>query len=128
MATRGDETSDLSSINPIVPTEDAGRENQPADIPDLNRIRIDHNYNVGANMVRLNCVVPECEYVTQECSEYDQAYGLLNMHLDWQHKKQPSEDKERHTNKILVPEKLELIRQKITLKSSTSGWQGSCHI
>ena len=66
MATRGDETSDLSSTNPTVPTEDAERGNQPADIPDLNRIRIDHNYNVGSNTVRLNCIVPECEYNNQE--------------------------------------------------------------
>ena len=67
--------------------EDAGTENQPANQPDLNVIRTDPNYNIGANIVKLNCVVPECEYVTQDCSEYAMAYDLLNMHLDWQHKK-----------------------------------------
>ena len=69
MATGGDEASGISSINPIVIAEDAGTENQPADQPDLNMIRTDHNYNI----VKLNCVVPECEYVTQECSEYTMA-------------------------------------------------------
>ena len=84
--TSAQDTSDVEAINPVV----------------------EHNYGIQDNSVQLNCVDPTCEFATQECPNYNMASSLLNLHVEYMHQKQLKGEKEKHSNKILVPEKLEL--------------------
>ena len=68
MASGDDEVSEIASINQNVLANAAGANDQPAIEPDINRIRADHNYNIDANRVHFSCVIPECKFVTQDCS------------------------------------------------------------
>ena len=104
-ATGGQDTQDIAAINPVVDIDDTGVINQPQDTPDLNTLRLDQAMGIQTNTT-LKCVDPTCDYSTQPCSNYDMAYGLLDMHMNCLHQKQPREEK--HSNKILPPEKLEL--------------------
>ena len=101
MASGDDEVSEIASINQNVMANAAVADNQPAIAPDINIIS-------DANRVNFNCVIPDCEFVTQDCNSEAIARDLLNMHLDWAHKGHPRGDRDKHVNKILVPEKLEL--------------------
>ena len=93
MASGDDEVSEIASINQNVLANAAVANNQPTVEPDI-------NITSDANGVIFNCVIPECEFVTQGCSSEAIARDLLNMHLDWAHKGQSRGDRDKHVNKF----------------------------
>ena len=101
MASEENEVSEIASINQNVLANVAVADNQPAIVPNINA-------SSDANRVNFNCVIPDCEFVTQDCTSEAIARDLLNMHIDGVHKGQSRGDRDKHVNKILVPEKLEL--------------------
>ena len=101
MARRDDEAIEIASIMDDVISDAVAAENRPINMADT---------NVGGNnnKTKFDCLVPECDYVTPSCDLEKVASDLLTLHINVVHKEQQRGDKNKHVNKILVPEALDL--------------------
>ena len=68
----------------------------------------EQNVEVQDRSIQFTCVDPTCELVTQKCQNAEWAHSILNMHMEYMHPLPVKEDKGRHSNKIVIPEQLDL--------------------
>ena len=101
MAYRDDEAIEIASIMDNVISDVVAAENRPTNVADT-------NVGNNVNKANFNCLVPDCDYVTPSCDLETVASDLLALHINVIHKEQPRGDKNKHINKILVPEALDL--------------------
>ena len=92
MASEEDEVSEIASINQNVMANVVVADNQPTNVPNINASR-------DASRVNFNCVIPDCDFVTQDCGSETTARDLLAMHIDGEHKGQSRGDRNKHVNK-----------------------------
>ena len=84
-------------------------ENQPGHIiPMVDIIDGGDNDINDPRKVTLNCVVEDCNFQTSKCDTEEVACQLLIMHADLKHKTQQESGKIRGSNKIWLPETLDL--------------------
>ena len=101
MAHRDDEATGVASILDNIISDTVATENRPINVTDT-------NVGSSGNGTKFDCLVPDCDYVTPTCDLENVASNLLAMHINVIHKEQPKGQKNKHTNKILVPEPLDL--------------------
>ena len=66
------------------------------------------NDNSDDTKVTLKCAVENCDFITSKCVSEEVACQLLMLHTDIEHKEQQKSEKFRSSNKIWVPESLDL--------------------
>ena len=66
------------------------------------------NNSDDSRKVTLKCVVESCEFITSKCHSEEVACQLLMLHTDIEHKAQQKSEKFRGSNKIWLPETLDL--------------------
>ena len=101
MAQRDDEAIEIASIMDNVISDAVAAENRPTNMADT-------NVGNNGNKTKFDCLVPDCDYVTLGCDLENVASDLLALHINVMHKEQPRGEKNKHINKILVPEALDL--------------------
>ena len=66
------------------------------------------NDNSDVTKVTLKCVVENCDFITSKCVLEEVSCQPLMLHTDIEHKKQQKSEKFKSSNKIWVPESLDL--------------------
>ena len=98
------EASEIASVIEDVIANMVAAKDQSININEM----ADKNVGGDNNKITFDCLVPNCEFVTPGCDLETVASDLLTLHINVAHKEQQRSDKNKHANKIFVPEALDM--------------------